>query len=107
MLGQFWYKEAAPDDDVVLELKWVNEEPYGKVATPCWVARQPISDELGVKHEDEFMKLPFALSYGLLVAAASGARFTVSGDPTVWPKPWGNLLMGELRDLRVPAPISH
>ena len=107
MLGQFWYREVAPAVDVSLDLKWFDGEARGKVFVPCPVATQDFGIDLRAQKNDEYLSLPLALSYGLLIAAASGTKFTVTGDPSAWPQQWGTLLEGQLREFRVPAPISH
>lgn len=107
MLGQFWFRDEPPDEDVVLDLCWIAEEPRGRVVTPVWVSKSIEGSELKVAESDQYISLPLALSYGLLVASSVNLKFTVSGDASVWPEEWGNLLEGELRQFRVPAPRSR
>ena len=107
MLGQFWYREVAPETDISLNLQWLGGQAKGKVFVPCPVAKKELELDLRVQKNDEYLSLPLAISYALFIAAMSGTKLTITGDTSAWPPEWGTLLEGQLRDFRVPAPITH
>lgn len=53
------------------------------------------------KKSDEYMRLPIALGYGVMVAGVTAASLVVSGDATAWPLKWGDLVGAELNKRQV------
>lgn len=107
MLGNFWYRIVPPPDDVVVELCWVEGERRAKVTTPCWISEHPLASKILLEPSEEYIGLPMAFSYGVLIAATAGAYFTISGDRSAWPSEWGDLIEGLSRSLHEPYAISH
>ncbi len=107
MLGQFWYGRAPSSDNVVLVLAWADGERRGKVVAPCWIEGHSFASSLLMQPSDELIGLPFALSYGVLIAASAGANLTVTGDASVWPEEWGILAEEPRHRTAVRAVKSH
>lgn len=95
MIGQFSYASEMPEWDVVLDLAWDGEGARGRVIAPKWVQLALEDKDVGVRDDDDFIGLPVALSYGILLAAMAGAQLTLSGDRSVWPSHWGPLVERE------------
>lgn len=91
MIGRFSYSCDERPLDVLVELKWQDNVPGGVVHPPDWVFEK-LGPEFAMRPADEFMRLPFALSYGVLVASAAGAVLTICGDRTAWQVEWGALV---------------
>lgn len=92
MIGQFSYASEWPQGHVVLELAWEGGLPRARVVAPVWVVAALTGTQIAPRRADEYLGLPIALSYGVLVASVTGALFTVSGDKSVWPQEWGPLV---------------
>lgn len=107
MLGQFWYGGDAADAGVVMHLSWIDSEPMAKVTAPTWAIERLKGLQDTFAPQEEYIRLPFALSYAILLSCLANLTFTISGDASAWPAQWGNLLEGQLREFRVPAPIGQ
>lgn len=92
MIGQFSYASEKPQGHVILELAWERGLPRARVVAPAWVIEALANTQIVPRRDDEYLGLPIALSYGVLVATVAGALFTVSGDKSVWPQGWGLLI---------------
>jgi len=92
MIGRFWYAEIPRDDHIAIRLVWRDGLALAKVEPPTGIA-----DTLGdigvmVRREDEFLDLPIAIGYAVLIAGLADTSLTFTGDVTVWPPKWGILL---------------
>ena|SRR5215217_5718212 len=92
MIGQFSYAYEIDDSHVGLLMAWDAGAAKARVVSPRWVVDILQDKNVGVRDQDEFMALPMALSYSILIATMAGAYLTVSGDTTVWPREWGDLV---------------
>ena len=92
MIGEFIYDANAPDGSVVLELGWDKGTAVARVLSPQWVI-EALKSEFDVRAQDEFLIVPLALCYGLLVSAKCNTRLRVCGDRTAWPPQWEQLLV--------------
>lgn len=97
VIGQFSYAAEMPQDHVVLDLAWEGGQPRARVVAPAWVVQALVDTNIVPRPDDEYLGLPIALSYGVLVASVAGALFTVSGDKSVWPLEWGILIESHTR----------
>lgn len=91
MIGQFAFCASPSPDDVILEIAWDDAAATGRVISPAWVIGILRFNDVGVRRDDEFLALPIALSYAILVSAMAGAKLTLSGDFSAWPERWGIL----------------
>lgn len=89
MIGRFWYEDTPSVAHISLALTWQDGEPHGRLKAPAYLCEQ-LEETFGYR-EDEAMRLPFALSYAVLLAAISGEKLTLTGDISVWPEEWGKL----------------
>ncbi|PXA97533.1 hypothetical protein DMC47_13330 [Nostoc sp. 3335mG] len=89
MIARFWYANAPCDRHIALRLAWREGEATARVEAPPEL--EMFFAELRTRQNDEFMDLPIALSYAVLVAAKARRRLTITGDATVWPEEWGQL----------------
>lgn len=107
MIGHFWFRDAAAEADIIVELIATGTSCSGRVRAPASVVAELVRQNLPVRAHDEVMDLPFALSYGVLLASMSKTNLTISGDRSAWPEDWGALLEGTLRFTMPPRVISH
>lgn len=105
MIGRFVYKPEAMRDDIVLHMGWLGQKPVAQVIPPCWVVDMLKDHEVAAREDDEYMGLPMALSYGVLLAGLSGASLVVAGDRSAWPSEWGNLM--EIHPIGMARAKSH
>lgn len=92
MIGRFFYSCEERPLDVLVDLQWRGGSPGGVVRAPDWVLDKLEGNDFALKANDEFMQLPFALSYGVLVASAAHAKLTFCGDRSAWMDVWGTLV---------------
>lgn len=92
MIGSFYYSPHHRPADVVIEMMWQDGLRGGIVSAPDWVLHDLEGQGLSLRPADEFMRLPFALSYGVLVATSAHAQLTLTGDRDVWMREWGSLV---------------
>ena len=104
MIGQFAFSPLASKADVVLELAWVEQQASGRVLAPDWVITKLSDALIPARADDEFLRLPYALSYSILVATFADVKLTITGDRSAWPEHWGALSL-DRRSLR--SIISH
>ncbi|SMQ65778.1 hypothetical protein SAMN06295905_1314 [Devosia lucknowensis] len=107
MLGQFWYQRKSSDSDVVVHLKLVDGHSMAKVSAPERDIEKLVAFGVALPPFDDYMQLPFALSYAVLIACYGPLNLTISGDQNAWPDQWGNLLDGQFREFRIAAPIGR
>lgn len=90
MIAHFRYETAPTADCVHVELLWDRGRRAGQLHVP-----RAISDEL-FEHDWPTAAAPLsidgALAYGLMVSIRAGISLRLSGDQTVWPDEWGNLI---------------
>jgi hypothetical protein len=102
MIGQFIFTAGPPAGFICLELAWDRDDQIGRVRSPDHVVNLLKDHEVGVRRDDEFMSLPIALGYAVMLAGLSGADLVLSGDRSAWPMAWGDLIeMPALRMVRV------
>lgn len=89
MIAQFWYDDAPCESHIAIRLDWEEGEPIACVEAPPHVTHR--LSELSIPHREGSMRLPFALGYGVTIAALTEAKLTVTGDVTAWPVSWGDL----------------
>lgn len=89
MIGQFRYSERPCDQHVVVWMEWLDGLPSARVETPGHVSNH--LEEMNMVPIAGAMGLEFALGYGVLIAALSRAKLTLSGDLSAWPSEWGDL----------------
>lgn len=89
-LAQFAYADRAPAAHLSLQLAWIDGTAAGRLDVPREVVRQ-FSGRLGISFDDEYMRLPVALSYAVLIAAETAVPLTITGDRTAWPERFGAL----------------
>lgn len=104
MIGSFYYSPHHRPADVVINMTWQNGQRGGIVSTPHWVLVDLEPQGLSLRPADEFMRLPFAISYGVLVATSANAQLTLTGDRGVWRREWGSLLERPLLTMTVSPP---
>ncbi|NGP19403.1 hypothetical protein [Devosia aurantiaca] len=92
MIGRFVYMAGAPAGYIVLQMVWRDNLPMARVRSPEIVVDRLRDDNMDVRREDEYMSLAVALGYGVLLAGLSGAGMVLSGDRSVWPDEWGELM---------------
>lgn len=73
-------------------MAWKGGQARARIVAPAWVIDALVDTHIEPRRDDEYLGLPIALSYGVLVAAVAGALFTISGDKSVWPQEWGELI---------------
>lgn len=89
MIARFWYDRTPSAHHISLELAWHEGEPSGCLVPPDALLDQ--ARKLGVYKVGEYLRLPFALGLGVLLAGMSGAKLTLTGDTSAWPTDWGDL----------------
>jgi hypothetical protein len=88
MIGQFSYSEMPCTKHVAVRLGWQSGESVARVETPADVAQVlPFHIPL----DDEYMSLPIALGYAVMISGMSGTKMTLTGDVSAWPEQWGAL----------------
>lgn len=107
MIGQFWFRDAPSDVEVVVELYSGEGVGQGQVRAPEHVISQLRQQNIPVRSADELMQLPMALAYAVLISTLSDAVMTISGDKTAWPIQWGTLLEGQQRFTSGSREVSH
>jgi hypothetical protein len=105
MIGQFIYTAGAPQDHIVLDLTWRGAVAEARVSSPEHVIELFERGDVGVRQDDEFMSLPIALGYAVLLAGLSQTALVVTGDRSAWPCEWGELL--ELQQPALRRARSH
>lgn len=105
MIAQFWYADIPCDKHVAVRMEWFEGEPSGSVEVPHHLAGR--LDALSISPTTGTMRLSFALGYGVLIAAATDAKLTITGDMTVWPDDWGELAPREAAILPMRKAATH
>ena len=95
MIANFRFSEIPPSEHIVLDLAWSQDGPVGRVRTPQHLFGMLEHMGMSPKKNDEYMRLPIALGYGVMVAGVTAASLVVSGDATAWPPKWGDLVGAE------------
>jgi len=103
MIGRFWYAESPCGKHITVRLAWQNGSARARVEPPAGVADKLGDDDIPLRADDEFMSLPIALGYAVLIAGLSETSLTVTGDVTAWPQEWGSLSERPRR----PRPLPH
>lgn len=92
MIGHFVFMAGAPANHIVLHMGWNGDTPMARVSSPQDVVDRFKNEAMNVREDDEYMSLPIALSYAVLLSSLSDAGLIVSGDRSAWPVEWGQLL---------------
>jgi hypothetical protein len=101
MIAHFCFSDRPPPEHVVLDLAWSEDGPVGRVKTPQHLFGMLEHMGMSPKKDDEYMRLPIALGYGVMVAGMTAASLVVSGDLTAWPAKWGDLVGAERAKMQV------
>lgn len=91
MIGRFWYAESPCRNHIAVRLAWQDGLAKARVESPLALVDELSGTDIPFRKDDEFMVLPIALGYAVLLAGLSKTRLTVTGDVTAWPQEWGSL----------------
>lgn len=98
MIGQFSFSDDAPASHIALELAWRDGYASGRIIAPGSVV-EDLAEQLAMRPQDEFISLPIALGYSIIVAMTAGVPLTLTGDRSVWPEDLG-ALQSQVQEIR-------
>ncbi len=90
MIALFWYDQDAPCSHLKLELHWQAGKPAARIIAPSEIIER-YSDTLGLRRNDEIIRLEMALGYSVIIAAFAEMDLTITGDRSAWPDCFGEL----------------
>ena len=88
MIGHFSYSKMPCRKHVAVRLGWQCGQSMARVEPPADIVHALPFD---IPLDDEYMSLPIALGYAVMLSGLSGTKMTLTGDVSAWPEEWGSL----------------
>ena len=89
-IGSFWFEQDASSCHLQVQLHWHDDAPAARIVAPSDVIER-YADTLGIRANDDIIRLEVALGYGVIIAAFADMALTITGDRSAWPNKYGEL----------------